>query len=159
MTVTVRLARAADAADIARLMSQLGYDVEVSAIASRVQKILTRDDQRLLIAEMHGRGVGWVHAVRSEYLETGAFVLIGGLVVDRAHRRHGIGRALMREAEEFAREQGCSVVRLSSSASRTDAHRFYQQLGYAHIKTQFAFARSLDPGAPETLARFVPRVE
>jgi GNAT superfamily N-acetyltransferase len=63
-----------------------------------------------------------------------AFVLIGGLVVDRNHRRLGIGRELMDRAEAWARERGCSMVRLTSSATRTAAHRFYEDLGYTHIK-------------------------
>ena len=79
--------------------------------------------------------------------------------MDREHRSTGIGRLLVQHAERWAREQGCSVVRLSSSAGRTASHRFYEHLGYANIKTQYAFAKSLDAEGQASLAKFVPRIE
>jgi GNAT superfamily N-acetyltransferase len=79
-------------------------------------------------------------------------------VVERAHRRKGIGRLLMYEAEEWARLQGCSVVRLWSSSARTASHLFYEQLGYTNIKTQYSFIKSLKAGGQD-LRTFVPRVD
>jgi GNAT superfamily N-acetyltransferase len=159
MAATIRLARVADAPEIARLTSQLGYDVPESEVAARLARFLARDDQRFLVAEQNGRPVGWLHAVLSEYIETGPFVVVAGLVVDRSVRGRGIGRLLMARVEAWARERGCSVVRLWSSASRTASHRFYEGLGYTNIKTQYAFAKSFDAGTPANLAKFVPRID
>ncbi|HSC26614.1 MAG TPA: GNAT family N-acetyltransferase [Vicinamibacterales bacterium] len=157
MTISARPARISDAGDIARLTTELGYEVEASTLAPRLSRLLSRPDQQLLVAECDGRVVGWVHAVVSEYVELDAFAVIGGLVVDRRHRRKGIGRRLMREAEEWARASGCSVVRLWSSTSRTASHEFYRQLGYTKVKTQYSFVKSLD--GSEVFTRFVPRVD
>ena len=66
---------------------------------------------------------------------------------------------LMDEAERWAREQGCSIVRLWSSAARISSHRFYEELGYTNIKTQYTFIKSIDTRRQEDLKRFVPRVE
>jgi GNAT superfamily N-acetyltransferase len=85
------------------------------------------------------------------------FVVIAGLVVDRGRRQQGIGRLLMAEAERWAREQGCSIVRLWSSKGRADAHAFYRRLGYADVKTQHAFAKSLDGDGQ--LQGLVPNLE
>jgi GNAT superfamily N-acetyltransferase len=148
-----------DAAAVGDLTGQLGYDVEASELGERLSRILERPDQRFLIAELEGRPVGWVHAAIWEYIETEAFVVIGGLVVDRSHRGRGIGGILMQRAEAWAVEQGCSIVRLWSSSMRTDAHRFYERLGYRHVKTQYSFVKSLDPARQGDLARFVPRVK
>ena len=112
MAVSIRVARASDAPEIAELTRQLGYEVETSAVADRLSRILSRPDQEFLVAERDGQPVGWVHVVISEYVETGAFVVIGGLVVDRSYRRTGIGGLLMAHAEEWARKHGCSLVRL-----------------------------------------------
>ena len=159
MSVSVRLARLSDAADVARLTGQLGYDVETSALRARLAKILERPDQRVFVADVESRPVGWLHAAIWEYIETGPFVIVGGLVVDRAHRRRGIGGILMRHAEEWAREQGCSIVRLWSSSTRTAAHEFYARQGYTNVKTQYSFAKSVAPARPVDLSTFVPRVE
>lgn len=139
--VSIRMACASDVDGMARLTSQLGYDVPVSAVQARLCSILARFDQRFLIAEDSGDSVGWLHAMIIECLETDRFVMIAGLVVDRGHRRQGIGRLLMRHAEQWADEQGCRVVRLWSSAARAAAHRFYEEIGYTNIKTQYSFAK------------------
>lgn len=85
--------------------------------------------------------------------------MIGGLVVDRNHRRLGIGRALMERAEVWAAERGCSMVRLTSSATRTAAHQFYEGLGYTTIKTQYSFIKPLNRAAAARVRSFVPRVD
>ena len=158
MTAVIRLARVSDAPDIARLTSHLGYETDLAGLTTRLERILSRTDQRLVVADAGVAVVGWLHASFAEYIEADAFVVISGLVVDRAQRRQGVGRMLLEDAERWARSRGCSLVRLSSSISRTSAHEFYERLGYAKVKTQFAFARSLAAGEPD-FARLVPRVE
>jgi GNAT superfamily N-acetyltransferase len=153
--VSIRIARTSDADDVARLTTELGYTVEPPVLRERLSRILARADQRFLVAEAEGRTVAWLHAAIAEFVETGRFVLIAGLVVAESHRRRGIGRLLMERAEEWATEQGCPVVRLWSSSSRTRAHQFYERVGYTIIKTQYSFGKPLDP-AEQT---FVPRVK
>ena len=158
MAVSVRLARISDASAVASLTGQLGYDVESSALAGRLSKLLERPDQHVVITELEGRPVGWVHAAIWEDIESEPFVVIGGPVVDRYHRGQGVGRVLMQQAEKWALEQGCSIVRVWSSSVRTEAHRFYERLGYRNIKTQHSFAKSLNPDRQDDVNRFVPRV-
>lgn len=157
--VSVRPASVMDADEVARLTTQLGYDADPSVIAATLGRILSRQDQRFLVAELDGRPVGWLHALTAEYVESGAFVVIGGLVVDRNHRRKGVGSLLMQHAEAWAGEKGSSIVRLSSSTSRSAAHQFYQDLAYAKIKTQYSFMKSIGGDEKEKLLRFVPRVD
>lgn len=159
MTVSVRLGRASDAEDVARLTSQLGYDVDVAAVRDKLPRILARPDQHFLVAQIESEPVGWLHAAVWEDIEAEPFVVIAGLVVDRNHRRRGIGRMLLERAEEWATRQGCHLVRLWSSSTRTRAHQFYERLGYEKVKLQYAFAKSLDPARRATLTRLVPRVE
>jgi GNAT superfamily N-acetyltransferase len=156
---TVRPARISDAGDIARLTVELGYDADTASIARRLSRLLSRPDQQFFVAESDGRVVGWVHVLISEYVELDPFVAIGGLVVDRTCRRKGIGRLLMQHAEQWASENGCSIVRLWSTISRTGAHEFYQEVGYAKVKTQHSFVKSLDGSGSDSLRKFVPRVD
>jgi diamine N-acetyltransferase len=56
---------------------------------------------------------------------------IGGLVVDAARRRRGIGRAIVRALQErFAAEPGCPNVALSYSPENTGARDLYASLGF-----------------------------
>lgn len=52
-------------------------------------------------------------------------------------RNLGIGEALIGWAVERCRERGCRMVQLTSSNSRTDAHRFYARLGWRATHTGF----------------------
>jgi GNAT superfamily N-acetyltransferase len=158
LEVTTRPARICDAEAIARLTRQLGYDVETRSIEDRLSRLLARGDQQFLIAEHDGRAIGWINMIVVEYIETGAFVTIGGLVVDREYRGQGIGRRLLTEAEQWATQQGCTIVRLSSSATRTEAHKFYEHVGYMSVKTQLSFAKPLTGPARDALRSLVPDV-
>ena len=156
--ITIRSARLSDAETIAALTTQLGYAAELATVASRLSRLLARSDQQLLVADDGGRAIGWIHMVITEYVEADAFVVIGGLVVDREYRKQGIGRRLLIRAEEWAVQHGCSLVRLSSNVKRIEAHAFYERVGYTNLKTQFAFAKSLGPAGPDALRAFVPDV-
>jgi GNAT superfamily N-acetyltransferase len=156
---TTRSARLSDATAIAGLVLQLGYETSGAAVGERLSRLLARPDQQFIVAEDGDRLLGWVHVQIVEYVESGTFAVIGGLVVDRAHRRQGIGAALMAQAESWAREQGCVVMRLWSSTTRTPAHRFYEGLGYASIKTQYSFVKALDESGAIVAGRLVPRVD
>jgi predicted N-acetyltransferase YhbS len=156
--ITIRAARPSDADAIASLSRQLGYQVAPSAVADRLSRLLARNDQQFLVADDSGRPVGWIHMLVSEYVEADAFVVIGGLVVDVEHRNQGIGRRLLARAEEWAVANGCSVVRLSSTTTRTAAHEFYRRAGYTTIKTQYSFAKPVGSAGPATLRAFIPDV-
>jgi GNAT superfamily N-acetyltransferase len=157
--ISIRTGRNSDGEAVADLTTQLGYDVPSSGVKERLARILARTDQRFLIAEDDGRPVGWLHAAMAVYLEADPFVMIAGLVVDNSRRNQGVGRMLMDHAERWAREQQCSLVRLSSSAGRVGAHRFYEHLGYTRVKTQYAFAKSFDADAAATVKRLAPRID
>lgn len=158
-SIPIRVAQLEDARAIADLTRQLGYEVPISTLSERLARLLRRGDQSFLVAELDGDVVGWVHVAMAEYVDAGLYAQIAGLVVDKRHRNTGIGRRLMAEAEEWARRQGCAVVRLWSSAMRTEAHRFYQRLGYANIKTQYAFVKSIDPRGEAAIRGLVPRMD
>ncbi|MER5895183.1 GNAT family N-acetyltransferase [Streptomyces sp. NPDC001876] len=52
-------------------------------------------------------------------------------------RGGGLGRDLMRQAVERARQRGCALVQLTSGRQRTAAHRFYESLGFARSHEGF----------------------
>ena len=50
--------------------------------------------------------------------------------VAASHRNRGIGAEMMRWAIDRCRERRCGMVQLTSNKKRTDAHRFYERLGF-----------------------------
>ena len=51
--------------------------------------------------------------------------------VDEKFRGKGIGREMMLWAIERAKERGCISMQLTTNNDRTDAHRFYANLGFS----------------------------
>jgi GNAT superfamily N-acetyltransferase len=51
--------------------------------------------------------------------------------VGAGYRSQGLGEAMITWAVAEARRRGCRMVQLTSDKRRTNAHRFYQRLGFA----------------------------
>lgn len=61
----------------------------------------------------------------------GAFrAQIEAVRVARAQRGNGLGASMMQWAIDESRRRGCALVQLTTDKSRTDAHRFYERLGF-----------------------------
>jgi len=139
----IREARAEDSARLAVLSEQLGYPVSAEEIGRRLRQVQRDERHAVYVAEVAGQLVGWLHVFICPQLLTHAQAEIGGLVVEVNSRAQGVGKILMRQAEEWARARGCRAVYLRTNIIRADAHRFYEQLGYTRIKTQHAFRKPL----------------
>jgi GNAT superfamily N-acetyltransferase len=141
----IRNAQLADSAEIARLSSQLGYQVSVTQVLKRLEKIMANDDNAVYVMEENNSEIsGWVHVHGRHLIEAQSFAEIGGLVVDVNHRRKGIGEQLMRKCEEWARTRGYQEVRLRSGGHRKEAHEFYKRIGYTNEKWQEVFSLKLN---------------
>ncbi len=71
-----------------------------------------------------------------------SFMIVEDVVVNAAHRRFGVGTALMYALEAFALERGCSYIMLITDVDRESAHHLYHSLGY-HADGYTAFKKSL----------------
>src|SRR5690606_23779575 len=56
--------------------------------------------------------------------------VIEGVRVHADERGSGLGTQLIEWAIDESRRQGCQLVQLTSDNTRTDAHRFYERLGF-----------------------------
>jgi GNAT superfamily N-acetyltransferase len=129
MDPTIRDARPADADAIALLLTQLGYPSDAEAVEWRLDRLLIVGD-RVVVAELDGAVVGLAHLQVTPAIERDRpAAKVGALVVDEAHRGHGIGRALVEAMEEEARRRGCELLFLTTSEGRDDAHAFYERVG------------------------------
>jgi len=132
-----------DAADVAALCGELGYPAAAGDVAQRWTRLAGREDHAVFVADDDGRVAGWAHVHDDWTLETGHTAELMGLVVSQSRRGAGLGRALVAEAERWARARGCPRLRVRSNVIREDAHRFYDALGYRRVKRQQVFDRDL----------------
>ncbi|MFD7294195.1 GNAT family N-acetyltransferase [Streptomyces sp. NPDC059897] len=56
--------------------------------------------------------------------------IIEAVRIHAEERGSGLGTQLIEWAVAESRRQGCQLVQLTSDATRTDAHRFYERLGF-----------------------------
>jgi GNAT superfamily N-acetyltransferase len=138
--MAIRIAAPGDAEAISDLMRQLGYKRD--GIDLRLAHILAEPAGAVFVAESE-RVVGVVHVVERATLEAPARAEVLALVVDGACRGQGIGRRLMRTAEDWARDRGLVALRVRTRVARAQAHRFYEGLRYELVKEQKVYEKAL----------------
>lgn len=144
LAASVRVATIQDAERLAQLSTQLGYPSSREDVERRLELIERTPDHVVYVAALaDGSVVGWLHAYVRRLVESDTSAELGGLVVDEHCRGRGVGRVLMDHAEQWARGKGCTALSLRSNIIRDGAHKFYQDLGYAVLKTQYAFWKKL----------------
>jgi ribosomal protein S18 acetylase RimI-like enzyme len=94
---------------------------------------LDQRDAALFVAERGGAVVGYVYAGieplswRELRDECG---YVHDLVVDAAHRREGVGTALLEAALAWMKERGLPRVVLASASPNDTAQRLFERLGF-----------------------------
>jgi aminoglycoside 6'-N-acetyltransferase I len=75
------------------------------------------------------------HASPVGYLE--------GIYVVPGSRNRGVGRALVRECERWARSKGCSEMGSDALLDNTGSQAFHRAAGFREVERQVVFAKSL----------------
>jgi GNAT superfamily N-acetyltransferase len=94
---------------------------------------LTHDpNQHAVVAVQDGHVVGTLQlTIIPGFSRRGATrSIIEAVRVHADARGSGLGTRFIEWAIEESRRQGCQLVQLTSDTTRTDAHRFYERLGF-----------------------------
>ncbi|MGA9422190.1 MAG: GNAT family N-acetyltransferase, partial [Rhodanobacteraceae bacterium] len=140
---SVRRADSADAAQIARLATELGYPSTDRDIESRLEAMLPSSQHFIAVAEDADLVVGWVAVEARLLLVSGRKAELMGLVVGSTARRRGVGKALVLAAERWAMDQGFDAITVRSNITRGESHTFYERIGYTRHKTQHVYSKAL----------------
>ena len=138
--ILVRDAEERDAPAVASLCGQLGYPTPAEAVASRMDRL--RSDgggQVRVVVAVDGDTVVGLATVHLRYMinheaPIGQLTL---LVVDERVRGRGVGRILVAESEAWARARGCKRFVVTTALRRTEAHAFYEKLGFVHTGRRY----------------------
>ncbi|WP_341675714.1 GNAT family N-acetyltransferase [Niveibacterium sp. SC-1] len=98
------------------------------------------------LAEIDGAVVGTLSMIVFPILSVrpASEAIVETVVIRPAFRGQGLGRAMIAEAMRLAAEKGAYKLALSSNLRRSDAHHFYEDMGFARHGYSFA----IDTGAP-----------
>ncbi|MFG3053621.1 GNAT family N-acetyltransferase [Kitasatospora sp. NPDC048239] len=99
--------------------------------------------QHLVVAERAGRTIGTLQltVVPGLSRKGSTRTIIEGVRIHADERGTGLGSELITWAIDRSRELGADLVQLTSDATRTDAHRFYERLGF--VQSHFGFKLAL----------------
>ena len=139
MKISIREMNANDAIGVNALSKQLGYPLSIEQTLQNINAVLESKDHTAFVAEYENKIVGWIGASQAIMIEVMPHCEINGLVIDQDHRGMGIGKLLIDKVKQWAREKNNSKIGLRCNVKRTEAHLFYQHLGFTEIKQQKNF--------------------
>ena len=139
MKIIIREMTLNDAKAVNILSSQLGYTLSIEQTLQNINAVLESNDHTAFVAEYENKIVGWIGASQAIMIEVMPHCEINGLVIDQDHRGMGIGKLLIDKVKQWAREKNNNKIGLRCNVKRTEAHLFYQHLGFTEIKQQKNF--------------------
>ncbi|WP_330174802.1 GNAT family N-acetyltransferase [Streptomyces sp. NBC_01498] len=148
--------RPADAGDLPEIVALLADDPlgaarespdDLALYRRAFDRIADDPNQYQAVAERNGRVVGTLQlTIIAGISRRGATrSVIEGVRVHADERGSGLGTRLIQWAIDESARQGCQLVQLTSDATRTDALRFYERLGF--VASHVGFKLSLETGS------------
>ncbi|WDV52965.1 GNAT family N-acetyltransferase [Streptomyces coeruleorubidus] len=112
---------------------------DLTPYLTALERLSADPNQHLVVAVREGRVVGTLQlSIIPGLSRRGATrSIIEGVRVHADERGSGLGTQLIEWAIDESRRQGCQLVQLTSDTTRTDAHRFYERLGFTASHTGF----------------------
>ncbi|MFC8713146.1 GNAT family N-acetyltransferase [Streptomyces sp. NPDC057197] len=133
--------RAAAAEDVPAIVALLADDPlgalrespdDLAPYLAALERLRADPNQHLVVAVRQGRVIGTLQLTIVPGLSRRGATrsIIEGVRVHAGERGSGLGTQLIEWAVGTSRREGCALVQLTTDRSRTDAHRFYERLGF-----------------------------
>ncbi|WP_369272147.1 N-acetyltransferase family protein [Streptomyces sp. R11] len=133
--------RAAIADDVPAIVGMLADDPlgaqrespdDLAPYLEALERLSADQNQHLVVAVREGRVIGTLQLTIIPGLSRMGATrsIIEGVRIHTDERGSGLGTQLIEWAVDESRRQNCQLVQLTTDKSRTDAHRFYERLGF-----------------------------
>ncbi|AYL37014.1 GNAT family N-acetyltransferase [Streptomyces fungicidicus] len=133
--------RAAAADDLPAIVGMLADDPlgaqrespeDLAPYLTALERLGADPNQHLVVAVREGRVVGTLQLTIVPGLSRRGATrsIIEAVRIHGDERGSGLGSRLIEWAIDTSRREGCQLVQLTSDNTRTDAHRFYERLGF-----------------------------
>ncbi|MGP4008037.1 GNAT family N-acetyltransferase [Streptomyces sp. 4N124] len=105
---------------------------DLTPYLTALERLSADPNQHVVVAVREGRIVGTLQLTIIPGLSRKGATrsIIEAVRIHADERGSGLGTQLIEWAVDESRRQDCQLVQLTSDASRTDAHRFYERLGF-----------------------------
>ena len=143
--------RPATADDVPAIVAMLADDPlgaerespgDLTPYLAALERLTSDPNQHLVVATREGRVMGTLQLTVVPGLSRRGATrsIIEGVRVHADERGSGLGTLLIEWAIEESRRHDCRLVQLTSDNTRTDAHRFYERLGFTASHVGFKLA-------------------
>ncbi|MGW4616168.1 N-acetyltransferase family protein [Streptomyces sp. NPDC004592] len=115
---------------------------DLTPYLNALERVNGDPNQHLMVAVRDGRIVGTLQlSIIPGLSRRGATrSIVEAVRIHADERGSGLGTQLLQWAIDESRRQDCQLVQLTSDVSRTDAHRFYERLGFEASHMGFKLA-------------------
>jgi GNAT superfamily N-acetyltransferase len=138
----IRSAVSDDSKQLVALVEQLGYPADERFIRDQLARLTSQPGTTVFVADDDDAIIGLLCFSIIPLLHvSGGLGRISALVVGSQFKGQGVGRRLVAEAEEFAWNNGCARIEITSGDHRPDAHAFYEAIGYEQDSRRFIKSR------------------
>lgn len=128
--------------DIVAILALQTQIYRVDSLASNSQEVLENQLNdpacQVLVAKLDGKIIG---AATIYFIQVAArgkpYALLEGLVTDKSQRGKGYGTELFKKTIEIAKSKNCYKMIFTSGMDREEAHKFYENLGFAKWGYEF----------------------
>ncbi len=134
--MSIRKATGADADALFSLAEQFAtsFVPERAAFETALADIIATDGANLSVAEIGGEVVGYCLGFdHYTFYANGRVAWVEEITVREGVRRRGVGKALMKNFEEWSRNRGSKLVALATRRAAS----FYRSIGYEESATYF----------------------
>ena len=142
--VVIRRLLPSDAKDAADLSAELGYPIPVDAMQARLKQFAEMEDHAVFAACVRDRVVAWIDVGIVHHLQSPTYGEIGGFIVSRSHQGRGIGKRLVKTAEEWTMSRRATKILVRSQIAREAAQAFYLGRNFVRVKTSDVFMKSIE---------------
>lgn len=114
-------------------------DDRIQVLEARIEQIRSDANHFLFVCERDGRvqGTALLSFCLDAMYGTRPFAVIENVIVDPRSQAGGVGKQLLSHVEQCCREANCTEILIMSSLHRTDAHLFFEKLGFQQVAKGF----------------------
>jgi GNAT superfamily N-acetyltransferase len=138
LTVEFKIAAIEHADAVYKLIHQLEHDLPFDNFLDQFTAKINTADYRIFVAIADDRVLAFAELhVMQFIIEEPKRARLTAFCVDGKYRNKQIGSDFIFFLESQCRELGCVSLELTSNARRTDAHRFYERLGFLEYSKMY----------------------